>query len=125
MAIPARTCPSYGRRGDADLKQLLIALVQDRNEVLFSHHSRPFGTNAVSDEAAVLSGFVVVRAFVTQKVMSGNLAGEMKKVLHCVGLRPVLGLSGPLADLTSRSGNTGSVPKRASGLTSAPHCSFF
>src|SRR3954447_18710403 len=119
-----RTCSSYGRRSDRDLKQLLIALVPDRNEVLFSHHSRPFGTDPVSNEAAVLSGFVVVRALVTQKVMSGNLSGEMKKVLHRVGLRPVLGLRGPLADLTSRSGNTGPVPARASDLTSAPHCSF-
>jgi hypothetical protein len=31
-----------------------------------------------------------------KQVMSEKLAGEMKEILHSVGFRPVLGLSGPV-----------------------------
>jgi hypothetical protein len=45
-------------------------------------------------------GFLVICALMAKQVMSGKLAGEMKEILHSVGFRPVLGLSGPVAGLT-------------------------
>jgi hypothetical protein len=42
----------------------------------FPHHLRFFRTDPVSDEAAVLFGFLVVRALMTNHVMSSDIVAS-------------------------------------------------
>jgi hypothetical protein len=62
------------REGERDADDLLVVLVSDADIVSVPEHLRFFAAEALSDQASVFSGLVVIFAFMANAVTSRGLS---------------------------------------------------
>jgi hypothetical protein len=69
------------RRSQGNLKELPALLVRDGDEIALADHAWFFRPDPVGNEAAVVPGFTVIGALMTEQVVRRKLACQVKEVL--------------------------------------------